>query len=40
MRSNGYISLLRDCWVEGRACPRRYLSFLPSLVRANLFGCD
>jgi hypothetical protein len=40
MRSNGYISLLRTCWVEGRACPRRYLSVLPSHVRANLFGSD
>jgi len=40
MRSNGYISLLRTCWIEGRACPRRYLSVLPSHVRANLFGSD
>jgi hypothetical protein len=28
------------CWIEGRACPRRYLSVLPSHVRANLFGSD
>ena len=40
MRLNGYISLIGACWIEGRACPRRYLSFLPSHVRANLFGCD
>jgi hypothetical protein len=40
MRSNGYIPLLRTCWIEGRACPRRYLSVLPSHVRANLFGSD
>jgi hypothetical protein len=40
MRSNGYISLLQECWIEGRACPRRYLSVLPSHVRANLFGSD
>jgi hypothetical protein len=40
MRSNSYISLLRASWVEGRACPRRYLSVLPSHVRANLFGSD
>ena len=40
MRSNGYISLLGACWIEGRACPRRYLSVLPSHVRANLFGSD
>ncbi|MGD0468613.1 MAG: hypothetical protein ABSA54_09595 [Terriglobales bacterium] len=40
MRSNGYISPLQTCWIEGRACPRRYLSVLPSHVRANLFGCD
>jgi len=42
MRSNGYISslLLRTCWIEGRACPRRYLSVLPSHMRANLFGGD
>ncbi len=40
MRLNGYISLVGACWIEGRACPRRYLSFLPSHVRANLFGCD
>ena len=38
MRSNGSISGL--CWIEGRACPRRYLSVLPSHVRANLFGSD
>jgi hypothetical protein len=38
MRSNGSIS--RMCWIEGRACPRRYLSVLPSHVRANLFGSD
>ncbi|MGO9402248.1 MAG: hypothetical protein ACLPVW_02125 [Terriglobales bacterium] len=40
MRSNDYISLLQECWIEGRACPRRYLSVLPSHVRANLFGSD
>src|SRR6267378_3555998 len=40
MRSNGYIPLLQTCWIEGRACPRRYLSVLPSHVRANLFGSD
>jgi hypothetical protein len=40
MSSNGYISLVGACWIEGRACPRRYLSVLPSHVRANLFGCD
>jgi hypothetical protein len=40
MRFNGYISLLQTCWIEGRACPRRYLSVLPSRVRANLFGSD
>jgi putative flippase GtrA len=40
MRSNGYISPLQTCWIEGRACPRRYLSVLPSHVRANLFGSD
>jgi hypothetical protein len=45
MRSNGYISHLYvspmgTCWIEGRACPRRYLSVLPSHVRANLFGSD
>ena len=40
MRSNGYNSLLRKCWIEGRACPRRYLSVLPSHMRANLFGGD
>jgi len=39
MRSNGYISL-ETCWINGRACPRRYLSVLPSHVRANLFGSD
>jgi hypothetical protein len=39
MRSNGHISL-EICWIEGRACPRRYLSVLPSHVRANLFGSD
>jgi len=38
MHSNGSIS--RMCWVEGGACPRRYLSVLPSNVRANLFGSD
>src|SRR5260370_12967393 len=38
MRSNGYIPPLRTCWIEGRACPRRYLSVLPSHVRAHLFG--
>jgi len=40
MRSNGYISLFQECWIEGGACPRRYLSVLPSHVRANLFGSD
>jgi hypothetical protein len=40
MRSNRYISLLQACWIEGRACPRRYLSVLPSSVRPNLFGSD
>jgi hypothetical protein len=40
MRSHAYISLLGACWIEGRACPRRYLSVLPSHVRANLFGSD
>ena len=40
MRSNRYILLLGTCWIEGRACPRRYLSVLPSHVRANLFGSD
>jgi hypothetical protein len=39
MRSNGHISL-ETSWIEGRACPRRYLSVLPSHVRANLFGSD
>jgi hypothetical protein len=38
MRPNGSIS--RMCWIEGRACPRRYLSVLPSNVRAGLFGSD
>jgi hypothetical protein len=38
MRLQGSISDM--CWVEGRACPRRYLSVLPSNVRANLFGSD
>jgi len=38
MRLCGSISKL--CWIEGRACPRRYLSVLPSHVRANLFGSD
>jgi len=38
MRTNGSIS--RMCWIEGRACPRRYLCVLPSNVRANLFGSD
>jgi hypothetical protein len=33
-------SLSGNCWIEGRACPRRYLSVLPSNVRANLFGSD
>ena len=40
MRSNGSISRLRICWIEGLACPRRYLCVLPSHVRANLFGSD
>jgi hypothetical protein len=40
MRSNSYIPLFQACWIEGRACPRRYLSLLPSHVRANLFGSD
>jgi len=40
MLSNGSNSGLRICWIEGRACPRRYLSVLPSHVRANLFGSD
>jgi len=40
MRSNAYISPLGTGWIEGRACPRRYLSVLPSHVRANLFGSD
>lgn len=40
MRSNGYISPIGSGWIEGRACPRRYLSVLPSHVRANLFGSD
>ena len=40
MRSHRYISPLGTCWIEGRACPRRYLSVLPSHVRANLFGSD
>jgi hypothetical protein len=40
MHSNVYISPFQACWIEGRACPRRYLSVLPSHVRANLFGCD
>ena len=39
MRLNGSNSQ-RKCWVEGQACPRRYLSVLPSRVRANLFGSD
>jgi len=38
MRPNGSIS--RICWIKGLACPRRYLSLLPSHVRANLFGSD
>jgi hypothetical protein len=38
MRLQGSISDM--CWVEGRACPRRYLCVLPSNVRANLFGSD
>jgi hypothetical protein len=38
MRLEGFISGMS--WVEGRACPRRYLSVLPSHVRANLFGSD
>jgi len=38
MRSKGSISA--NGWIEGRACPRRYLSVLPSHVRANLFGSD
>jgi len=38
MRTNGSIS--RICWIKGLACPRRYLSLLPSHVRANLFGSD
>jgi hypothetical protein len=37
MRSLGSNSL-RICWIEGRACPRRYLRLLPSRMRANLFG--
>ncbi len=40
MRMNGYILPFPTCWIEGRACPRRYLSVLPSHVRANLFGSD
>jgi hypothetical protein len=40
MRCNGYIPPLGSSWIEGRACPRRYLSVLPSHVRANLFGSD
>jgi hypothetical protein len=45
LRLNGFgLSPLRSlsgvCWIEGRACPRRYLSVLPSQVRANLFGGD
>jgi len=40
MRSDGHVSPLQTCWIEGRACPRRYLSLLPSHVRANLFGGD
>jgi hypothetical protein len=40
MRWTGYISPLQTCWIEGLACPRRYLSVLPSHVRANLFGSD
>jgi hypothetical protein len=40
MRLNDYISPLQTCWIEGLACPRRYLSVLPSRVRANLFGSD
>jgi hypothetical protein len=38
MRLKGSIPAM--CWIEGRACPRRYLSVLPSHVRANLFGSD
>jgi hypothetical protein len=37
MRSKNSISR-ETCWIEGRACPRRYLSVLPSRMRANLFG--
>lgn len=40
MRSSGSISRFRICWIQGLACPRRYLSVLPSRVRANLFGSD
>jgi hypothetical protein len=40
MRLTGSNSLPGMCWIEGRACPRRYLSVLPSRVRANLFGSD
>jgi hypothetical protein len=40
MRVYGNNSRLLSCWIEGRACPRRYLCVLPSHVRANLFGSD
>jgi hypothetical protein len=40
MHPKSSISRLQLCWIEGRACPRRYLSVLPSHVRANLFGSD
>jgi hypothetical protein len=36
----GLNSLLKACWVEGSACPRRHLGALPSHARPNLFGSD
>jgi len=31
---------LPECWLRSLVCPRRYRAFLPSCVRANLFGSD
>jgi hypothetical protein len=36
-RSNSH---LPECWLQSLVCPRRYRAFLPSCVRANLFGSD
>jgi hypothetical protein len=33
-------SRLPECWLDSLVCPRRYRAFLPSCVRANLFGSD